>query len=198
MIGSIIASVIVIVVIAFTVVQVQKKVAAVAAKKAEEEARIEAEEEARKKAEEEAKRIEEYTENLKLVAMAMLSGASDMESCGDLLIRVWYNAIYKVNDDATDKYTRPDGYFVSDFNDAVQNLYSDPAFKKRLKELEDNYGTIVALREKLENPPEEYKDAYDAMDDLYFEYMVFVNLVNSPSGNLNTYTTNVDNTVDFF
>ena len=32
--------------------------------------------------------------------------------------KVCYNAIYEERDDSTDKYTRPSGYFVSDFNDA--------------------------------------------------------------------------------
>ena len=60
----------------------------------------------------------------------MLSGASDAESSANLIKQVWYNSIYEKQDDETDKYTKPDGYFVSDFNDALGNLYSDESFSK--------------------------------------------------------------------
>ena len=40
----------------------------------------------------------------------------DAESSANLIKQVWYNAIYEKRDDKTDKYTRPKGYFVSDFN----------------------------------------------------------------------------------
>lgn len=33
--------------------------------------------------------------------------------------------------------------------------------------IEDNHDTVNALMKKLKNPPDEYKDAYDAVSDLY-------------------------------
>lgn len=73
---------------------------------------------AAKAAAEVQKQSEEYGNNLSLAAYSMLSGASDAETCGNLVKQVWYNAIYKESDSKTDKYTKPDGYYVSDFNDA--------------------------------------------------------------------------------
>jgi len=47
-------------------------------------------------------------------------------------------AIYEKRDDKTDKYTRPKGYFVSDFNDALGNLYADSSFSSKISSIEDN------------------------------------------------------------
>ena len=40
----------------------------------------------------------------------------------------------------------------------------------------------------LNNPPEQYEDAYDAVKELYDSYTAMVNCATSPSGNLNSYT----------
>lgn len=144
----------------------------------------------KKEAEEEAKRIEEYIANLELVTYSMLSGAGDAETCGNLVKKVWYNAIYEERDDSTDKYTRPNGYFVSDFNDALQNLYSDSSFSLRIGGIEDNQDTVNSLMKKLKNPPDEYEDAYEAVTELYNAYLILTNLATDPSGSLQTFSSN--------
>ena len=83
----------------------------------------------KKTAEEYAQRVEEYSDNLKLVTVTMLTGASDAEASANLIKQVWYNTIYEKRDDKTDKYTRPKGYFVSDLYDAyisLTNCATDP------------------------------------------------------------------------
>ena len=102
--------------------------------------------------------------------------------------QVWYNAIYEKRDDKTDKYTRPKGYFVSDFNDALGNLYADSSFSSKISSIEDNQDTVNALMKKLKNPPDEYKDAYDAVSDLYDAYISLTNCATDPSGSLQTYS----------
>lgn len=109
----------------------------------------------KKAAEEYAQRVEEYSDNLKLAAVTMLTGASDAESSANLIKQVWYNAIYEKRDDKTDKYTRPKGYFVSDFNDALGNLYADSDFSSKINSIEDNQDTVNGLMKKLKNPPDE-------------------------------------------
>ena len=139
-------------------------------------------------AEEYAQRVEEYSDNLKLATVTMLTGASDAESSANLIKQVWYNSIYEERDDKTDKYTRPDGYFVSDFNDALGNLYADSSFSSKISSIEDNQDTVNALMKKLKNPPDEYKDAYDAVSDLYDAYISLTNCATDPSGSLQTYS----------
>ena len=54
--------------------------------------------------------------------------------------------------------------------------------------IEDNQDTVNALMKKLKNPPDEYKDAYDAVSDLYDAYISFTNCATDPSGSLQTYS----------
>lgn len=136
------------------------------------------------------KAAEEYEQNLELATYSMLTGASEAETCGNLIKQVWYNSIYEERNDATDKYTRPDGYFVSDFNDALGNLFSDISFKSKISSIENNQKTVSSLMKELKNPPEEYKDAYESISELYDAYISLTNLATDPSGNLQTFANN--------
>ena len=144
----------------------------------------------KKAAEEYAQRVESYAANLELATYSMLTGASEAETCGNLIKQVWYNAIYEKRDDTTDKYTRPKGYFVSDFNDALGNLFSDTSFQSKISSIEENQKTVSSLMKELKNPPEEYKDAYEAISELYDAYVSLTNLATDPSGSLQTFSTN--------
>lgn len=144
----------------------------------------------KKEAEAYEQRVEAYADNLELATYLMLSGASEAETCGNLIKKVWYNAIYEERDDATDKYTRPKGYFVSDFNEALGNLFSDTSFMNKIRSIEDNQETVSLLMKELKNPPEEYKDAYEAIMELYDAYLSLTNLATDPSGSLQTFSTN--------
>lgn len=145
---------------------------------------------AAKAAAEAQKQSEEYGTNLNMAAYSMLSGASDAETCGNLIKQVWYNAIYEKSDSKTDKYTKPKGYYVSDFNDALQNLFSDSSFGSQIADINDNKDTVNSLMKKLKNPPEEYKDAYESLSKLYDAYISLTNLATDPTGSLQTYSQN--------
>lgn len=145
---------------------------------------------AEKAAAEAQKQSEEYGTNLNTAAYSMLSGASDAETCCNLIKKVWYNAIYEESDSKTDKYTKPNGYYVSDFNDALQNLFSDSSFSAQIADVNDNKDTVNALMKKLKNPPEEYKDAYESLSKFYNAYISLTNLATDPTGSLQTYSQN--------
>ena len=142
----------------------------------------------KKAAKEYAESVKTYSDNLELATVTMLKGAGDAEDCGNLIKNVWYNAIYKEKDDETDKYTRPDGYFVSDFNDALGNLFVDSSFSSKIDSIDKNQDTVNSLMKKLKNPPEEYKDAYDALSDFYDAYLALTGCATDPSGSLQTYS----------
>lgn len=145
---------------------------------------------AEKAAAEAQKQSEEYGTNLNMAAYSMLSGASDAETCGNLIKKVWYNAIYKESDSKTDKYTKPDGYYVSDFNDALQNLFSDSSFSGQIADINSNKDTVNSLMKQLKNPPEEYKDVYEALSKFYDAYISLTNLATDPTGSLQTFSQN--------
>lgn len=60
--------------------------------------------------------------------------------------------------------------------------------------IEDNQDTVNALMKKLKNPPDEYKDAYDAVSDLYDAYISLTNCATDPSGSLQTYSSTFNDT----
>ncbi|MCD7708455.1 MAG: zinc ribbon domain-containing protein [Clostridiales bacterium] len=135
--------------------------------------------------------IEEYGQSISEITFAILSSASDAESAGGLIHDVWYNCINKQSDSETDKYTqKATGSYYSDFNDALTNLFSDSDFLANIVSLKSDQSDITSMMKDMQNPPEEWSEAYDALMDFYESYVTLSNLVISPSGSLMTYTSN--------
>ena len=129
----------------------------------------------------------QYQENYDTIVYFMVSSAADAEEYGNLIASVWYNAIYEERDSETDKYTRPNGYFVSDFNDALQNLFADEEFLDNLQSIETQASYVENLLPKLQNPPEEFTQAYNALVNSYNAYATLIDLVINPQGSLFSY-----------
>lgn len=138
--------------------------------------------------EENARLSQEYAANLQLVTDTMLSGAVDAENCCNLIVEVWNNAIWEKEDDVTDRYTRPDGHFVEDFNDALNNLFVDSEFCLQIDNIMENQRTVNSIIGRLKNPPEEYRSAYESLSECYDAYFTFTNLAINPTGSLNTFS----------
>lgn len=77
---------------------------------------------------------------------------------------------------------------MSDFNDALGNLFVDSSFSSKIDSIDKNQDTVNSLMKKLKNPPEEYKDAYDALSDFYDAYLALTGCATDPSGSLQTYS----------
>ncbi|HIX10128.1 MAG TPA: zinc-ribbon domain-containing protein [Candidatus Agathobaculum pullistercoris] len=132
----------------------------------------------------------DYSENISTVSAAILSSAIQTEEAGNLIHDVWYNCIFEENDPETNEYTRPNGYYLDDFNDALANLFSDETFSQQLSSIKNDQETVTDLMRKMSDPPEEFEDAYEALRELFDAYTEFTNLVINPSGNLQTFTSN--------
>lgn len=132
----------------------------------------------------------DYSENISTVSAAILSSAIQTEEAGNLIHDVWYNCIFEENDPETNEYTRPNGYYLDDFNDALANLFSDETFSQQLSSIKNDQETVTDLMRKMSDPPEEFEDAYEALRELFDAYTDFTNLVINPSGNLQTFTSN--------
>ena len=133
---------------------------------------------------------DDYSENISTVSAAILSSAIQTEEAGNLIHDVWYNCIFEENDPETNEYTRPNGYYLDDFNDALANLFSDETFSQQLSSIKNDQETVTDLMRKMSDPPEEFEDAYEALRELFDAYTEFTNLVINPSGNLQTFTSN--------
>lgn len=131
-----------------------------------------------------------YYDNLESATNLMLSGAADAEETCNLIKSVWYNTIYEKRDSKTDKYTRNGYSFNDDFNDSLRALFADETFQEQITEIENNQDSVSRLMKELQNPPEEYREAYQAIKKLYDSYIELTNLAANPSGSLQTYSNN--------
>lgn len=130
----------------------------------------------------------QYEKVLSEAAVIMSEGVDKAEKNGDLIKEVWYNAIYEESDIITDKYTKPYGYFVSDFNEALYNLFDDSVYQNDNSFLETNQEQMRDVMKKLENPPEEYRDAYQNIKECYNDYTMLTNIVLDPTGSYTTFS----------
>ena len=136
----------------------------------------------------------EYYNNLEAATNLMLAGAAEAEQAGNLIKAVWYNTIYEEYDSETDKYTMSNGFgFNDDFNDSLDALFSDQTFKNQITDIEMNQMSVANIMKELQNPPEEYEDAYEAIKALYDSYLELTNLATNPSGSLRTFSDNFNN-----
>lgn len=136
------------------------------------------------------KKVQAYGDELKKVSTLMLDGAVDAEDCGNLIKSVWSNSIFEEKDSTTDKYTRSSdgtGYFY-DFNTALSNLFDDAEFQAQIDDIENNQESVADMMKNMKNPPEEWEDAYDDLQEYYDAYLTLTNMAVNPTGSLQTYS----------
>lgn len=133
--------------------------------------------------------LEEYASNLSLIRTTMLSGAAEAEQAGGLIHDVWYNTIYEKSDSKTNIYTKNKyGSYNNDFNVSLRALFSDTTFQTTIDSINKNQDEVSQFLKELINPPEEYKEAYSVLKDLYDAYTDLCKCAVDPSGNLSSYT----------
>lgn len=130
--------------------------------------------------------IATYQDNITSVSALMLVGAIDAETAGGLIHDVWYDAIFDEYNSDTRQYTKG----AADFNEALENLFADSDFSEDMQSLQENKNSVNEQMKALTSPPEEMADAYEATKELYDSYLDIVNIVLSPTGSLQTYTSN--------
>ncbi len=142
---------------------------------------------------------EQYKANLVEAVQLMWSGAAKSEECLNLTLQVWHNSIYKSDDEETNKYTKTSsGSFYDDFNDSLKALFADQEFSDKLSEISENQSQVVKVMAKLQNPPEDWKKAYDELEDLYDIYVEFTAMALNPNGSYNSVSedfTDLDNKI---
>ena len=126
----------------------------------------------------------DYKTNYSSAVMAMYTGAAKAETCGGLIKNVWYNAIWDKYDSETYQYTQN----ASDFNDALANLFSDSDFSSDISSIKSSKDTVQQYMSTLQSPPAEWENAYNALEDAYDAYLEIVNIVTSPNGSLQTFS----------
>ena len=131
----------------------------------------------------------EYRMRLEECSYTMIEGASEAETACNKIVAVWNNAIWSTQDIETDKYTTDEGgIFYEDFNDALNNLFSDDDFLDDLQDINDNLEDVNGMMRELQNPPKGCEQLHDAFMDFYDEYYELMNCALDPTGSLETYS----------
>lgn len=125
-----------------------------------------------------------YGENVTVAIYTMIDGATDAENAGNLIVKVWNNAIFDRTNPETSEYTSG----TSDFNGALQNLFSDGEFLMEIESIKNNQRQVRDLMQSLSNPPKGYITIYADLMSCYDAYLEFTNLVINPTGNLREYS----------
>lgn len=140
----------------------------------------------------EAEKIEiaktEYIENVNLAVSEMLLGAITSESVSTLIHDVWYNAIYEESNYQTDKYTKNNGRFVSDFNEALNAYMTSSDYSTSYDTITTNEETVQNYMKKVQTPPEGMTNLYNTLSDLHSAYLKMTSNATNPQGNLTSYT----------
>lgn len=128
--------------------------------------------------------IEKYEEMIDIIG----DTTSDAEDMINLTRKVWYNSIFKEDDETTDKYTITNGKFNDDFNDSLSNLYDDLDFIQKRYDILGNLVKAEELFDEMKHPPLRYKKAHKELEELYDMFYDFCNLAINPSGSLTSYS----------
>lgn len=114
--------------------------------------------------------------------------AADAERVCALTLDVWGNAIYERDDPDTDPFTKVNGIFVEDFNDALGNLYADAAFRGTVDGIYEKRDAATKLMKKLMSPPAGCLDAYTAAKAAYDACMTLSGLALNSRGSYSSFS----------
>ncbi len=118
----------------------------------------------------------------------MLEDAATAENIGNLIAKVWHNAIWSTADAETDQFTMKNGEFVTDFNDELAALFADEEFSKSCSDLAANQAQIMKQMKNMLNSPKGYENAFTALESMYNSYITFTNIVLNCDGSLESFS----------
>ena len=146
----------------------------------------------------EKKAFNQYIDNLNLASTTMLTGGAKAEGLNNLTAKVWTNAIYEDSDPTTDKFTKKNGRFVDDFNEALTTFFYDTTTKSTMTTIEYNQDSVRKIMKDLQNPPEGLEKCYETITDMYAAYNGLTGLALNPTGSLTTFSQSKNEKVDAF
>lgn len=126
-----------------------------------------------------------YVDNLNKVYSEMLSGASESEKMGGEVHDIWYSAIWKDHETWDSSIEK---YHSDDFNAALKKYFNDTETLKKEVSIASHTSAIDEAMQEMQDPPDDLKNACDAMNDAYKEYKTLSELATNPTGNLTTFT----------
>ncbi|MCM2532543.1 hypothetical protein NDK43_09295 [Neobacillus pocheonensis] len=138
-----------------------------------------------------AKAEKQYKTNMALVLLSATTTAAKAEGMINTYQQVWHDDIFNGG------YTTSNGTYHSDrlsnFSQAIKDqhdIYDELGDNKKLAAGMISVNTTM---DELKNPPSQYKDLYKEIVDLYSSLSRFVDMVNNPTGSLQSYSSDASN-----
>lgn len=145
--------------------------------------------------EKEVQEIKAYNRCIKYLTSVYsnsLAGAEEVETVCNLVQSVWYNSIYEISSDETEKYILG----TDDFNDALSNVYADEDINKKLSSISDYQDKLDDDFNNLQSIPVELEKAYDVTVEVNAAFKEYARMALNPSGSYNSYSTGIGDKED--
>lgn len=140
----------------------------------------------------------DYLDYLEKVHELMIQGAGMSEDQCLLALSVWYNAVYEVDSDETDRYTKEHGQFVDYFDTALTNLYKDSDTGVTIDKIENNQSAVKDIMNHLQEVPEGLEMCHETVNKLYNAYESITELAKATTGTFFEYGANKNNALSEF
>ena len=114
---------------------------------------------------------------------ARASTVAAEEQC-NLIVSVWNDAIWEQSSEETEKYVSN----TSDFNEALDNLFTDEDFITKNESIEASRNVVEECIDKMSDTPKGYEDCYEAVLDYYSTYIDFTDLALYPNGSYESFS----------
>ena len=137
-----------------------------------------------------SRKEEAALEALNKVYSDAITGGIACEDAGNMIKKVWNNAIFKNEDPDTDIYTRylnGAGGFMN-FNDALSEYFLNGDYTEKVGTARAYEGYIKDGMKELDKVPKALSEHYAAAKDVRSAYKRLLNVVDDPSGNLEAFS----------
>lgn len=154
----------------------------------------------------------EYIEKVVLVSDIILERAADAEYVCNIVYKVWNASIFENanNDFNTNISYLYSGNQYKDYKYVAYNNgydiytyakvsnYEVETLRLKVKSIKDNESNLVTQIKELQDYPEKYKGIYDEVLKLYEIYQGLSNQALNPTGNLTSYSSDVNSKIELF
>ena len=130
-----------------------------------------------------------YVNNCGKAANAMVNGAAVAEATNSQILDVWHNSIWSVDDEKTNPYTKDDnGYFFSDFNDALSRYTGSEEYAEKIKEILQYRDEAAKYMKKIRKGiPKQHEKLYEDVESFYDVFLQFTDMSIYVDGSYNSF-----------
>lgn len=133
--------------------------------------------------------LEQYNSDIYDYEAKAADLGADCAAIDDLTVHVWYNCMFEEDDKTTNKYTKKNGVFYDDFNDALQSLFESNKYTNLKSNIETKKAKLDDLYSAVQDSSAGTQEEYDAVKALNEVAGDFYTVATTPTGSYDDYST---------